>query len=88
MLIPLSQGSGTARQIALTSNASGTIMYTVPAGKTFTGHYFSSGTGAGVRLNGLDLYFNGYEVRPVTLVAGTVFANSANAPLSLIGVEQ
>lgn len=88
MLTPISQGAGAPKQIVVTSSTAGQVMYTVPAGKTFTGHFFTTTTSPAISINGVALYFTGTELKPVTLLAGTVVACGANATIYLVGVEQ
>ncbi len=52
MLTTISQGAGTAKQIAVMSSTGGQVMYTVPAGKTFTGSFFSNTTSPAISING------------------------------------
>jgi hypothetical protein len=71
-------------------------MYTVPAGKTFTGYIpVTMGNGCEVRINGIDIlslspttpYFA--MVMPVTLVAGTVVSSGGSyINWAMYGVEQ
>lgn len=88
MLTATTQGSAPTKQIAITAGSAAQVMYTVPAGRTFTGHFFTNGTSPAITINGVTLYFNGYEHKSIVLAAGTVVACGANANLNLIGVEQ
>lgn len=86
--------TATAKQI-IAKNSSGGVLYTVPSGKTFTGHIVvGQGNGCQVQINGIDLYTTSgntpywLEPIPVTLISGTVVSSgSSYANWALIGTE-
>lgn len=62
--------------------ASGTVRYTVPAGRVFNGNFY----GYTAMINGASIQVSG--AYSVTLLAGTVVASdTTNSNTSLIGVE-
>lgn len=90
-LVP-SLSSSSQKQIAINLSTS-SVVYTVPAGKTFTGYIMSWSTSGGASINGVSVYVTsgtaGFAsgMLPVTLLAGTVVAGLSAAG-TLIGVEQ
>lgn len=90
------QGGTSARLVAFsTLSATGTVRYTVPAGRTWRGHMWGlNGTQPGATFNGvqLNLTLNSTGSAsvpvPLTLPAGTVVADSGNQGIGFIGVEE
>ena len=88
-------GGNARRQINLEfTGTSGTILYTVPAGKTCTGHFIGriSSTGT-VNINGVVYFLSSGSVTsvvlPVVLVAGTVLrARGTDGNATFIWVEE
>lgn len=76
--------AGDRKQIVLSFNASsGTVLYTVPAGKTCVGVIF----GGGATVNNISMASS--PPAPVTLIAGTVLAAYGSSSTGyFIGVEQ
>jgi uncharacterized protein YegJ (DUF2314 family) len=80
-------------QIAIqtTNNSTNEVIYTVPAGRKFTGHFWSNTTSTGnVKINGVVTNFPGqnYNITPVSLVAGTILIKADTTYLWIIGVEE
>lgn len=95
MLINVSDTTVSApKQIAIRPSAVNTIIYAVPAGKTFTGN--------AIAMNQMDFFINGvnafsqattptnsYWDVPLTLVGGSVITNGPSyTSWILLGVEQ
>jgi hypothetical protein len=91
--VPTVVSTTSQKQIAISCTTSSTvIVYTVPAGKTFTG-FFISGNSGYVQINGIYVYVGGYNYFaytpvPVTLLAGTTVTGYPTSYTSLIGIEQ
>lgn len=79
-------GSGIARQIVALGNNSG-VMYTVPAGRTFTGLISKQGTSGSVFVNGVTVNIGTSGDMSVTLLGDTV-VSWASGTMAIIGVEQ
>ena len=86
MLTRETLASSARRQIAVSTTTSGAVMYTVPAGRTFSGIL----TGTSVSVNGSTLTElpSSNVPLPVTFLSGTVLANQSTNGAMLIGVEQ
>jgi hypothetical protein len=91
------EGNGKVRkQIALIfSGTNGAVVYTVPAGKTCTGYFFSDpSANARVNINNVNMGLGTSGVAtscvlPAVLVSGTVLKSlSNNGFSSFIGVEE
>ncbi|MFV1943495.1 hypothetical protein VPH49_22025 [Pseudomonas luteola] len=86
---------GTGKQVnfsTTTSTTSGTVLYTVPVGKTCKG-VFSCIASGGATANAVSVIINMGTLHvpsplEVTLVAGTVIKSNATGTLSFCGVEQ
>lgn len=90
MALSVSGGGGKTIVKAVNGNS---VMYTVPAGKTFTGHIWNtSSTGYGY-INSTRLYWpyysNYFAHRPleITLNAGDVVSGENSGWTNLLGVE-
>jgi len=79
-----------------TSNSSGTVRYTVPAGRTWRGHMFAN-TGAAspqCNINNVSIEFNmnasGYVnfPLPVTLPPGAIVSDGSQAGFTFVGIEE
>jgi hypothetical protein len=98
MLTAVSSSTGAgARLVNIPgSNFSGsTVVYTVPAGRTFRGHLFARGAeNININIGGRDIQLShtpqtGSSVVPLTLPAGTVVRNpSSSFSYWLIGTEE
>lgn len=88
------------RQIAVTTNISSQVMYTVPTGKKFQGtiHSNNGGQTVGITPSGgamaqfavptVNTSYSSVSPMPITLVAGTVLTNfGTSGQQYLIGVE-
>lgn len=85
--------AATAKQIVVNVN-SGSVVYTVPTGKTFIGSYTSTAASGSIYINGVLVYANLSGTPngpcfpiPLTLVAGTVVTGNSSQG-SIFGVEQ
>lgn len=79
------------KQIAIFSNVSGTALYTVPAGRKFTGHFWGISTTTGnVTINGVSISFSGlnYNITPVSLAEGTILTKPDTTQIWIVGVEE
>lgn len=95
MALTISPTASTPKQIALSlAGAAGTVLYKVPAGRTFTGAILPTvGVASGCQINGVALTISTNAATsatpiPVTLLAGAVVAVSGTLGGVLVGVEQ
>jgi len=87
------------RQIAARADAGGVIMYTVPAGKKFQGQVYGNTVATSITVTPLggaaitapvpsiNISYQSVSPLSLTLVAGTIIANSSGSQINLIGVE-
>jgi hypothetical protein len=88
------------RQIAVWSNTSSQVMYTVPTGKKFVGSLWSNqaansvgitpagGSATQIGVPGIGTSYAATSPMQITLVAGTIVTNySTSAAQYLVGVE-
>jgi hypothetical protein len=86
-----SSGASGPKQISV-RGSSYSNLYTVPSGRRFSGHMFSSTSSytEHARVNGESMYWNGTSHggnAPITLAEGAVFTSGANTT-TLVGVEE
>lgn len=98
MLTPTTN-SGNPKQIVSSTNASGIVMYTVPAGKKFQGYIYatgqnqevyitpSGGSAASVRLTSPGVTSASATPPLLTLVPGTIVTSVSTNYTTIIGVE-
>jgi hypothetical protein len=78
-----------------TESSSGTIRYTVPAGRTWRGHMWGySAAGPSALINGVTTQLtlnstgsSSFPV-PVTLTSGTIVADGSSQGIGFIGIEE
>ena len=87
MLTQDNQAYTSQKQIAATSSTAGTLMYTVPLGKTFIGKMIPTNN-VSVSINGAPVALITGVVNDFTFISGTSIVNLSNYTVSLIGVEQ
>ena len=79
-----------SRQIVL-NNApggySGTILYTVPDGKTFVGYFYPGYVSGTFYINNTTVTYNGTFLIPLTLVGGTILKSGQTTGV-FSGIEQ
>jgi hypothetical protein len=88
--------ASTPKQISVRPTGSGGVMYTVPAGKTFTGFVVvTMGNGCQLTVNNVDILSLGPSspyfgmTMPITLLAGSVVSSGGSyMNWSMYGVEQ
>lgn len=91
--VPTSVSSATQKQLVFNVNNSGSVLYTVPAGKTFIGYFTGNGTNAYIQINSVQVFSTsgtaGYAALliPLTLIAGTVLSGGSYAG-AVWGIEQ
>lgn len=93
MLILQPSAASSRRQIIVQITVNyGTMLYTVPPGKTFTGHLTSTSTSypAYIYADGVQLAAPPGGIVPLTLVAGTVVTGygTSNNGGTLVGIEE
>lgn len=92
MLTNIAVAPASKKQITYSGNTAGAI-YTVPAGKTFTGWFSTASGSGGLAINGSTFYAmtgtaGGVPIpQPVILLAGTV-VTGISAQVSFIGIEE
>lgn len=79
-------GSRIPKQIVAFGNNAG-VMYTIPAGRTFTGLISKQGTSGSVYVNGVTVHIGTSGDMSVTLLGDTV-VSWASGTMAIIGVEQ
>lgn len=84
---------GSGKTIAVTSSSDGSTMYTVPDGKTFTGHLWNNSSNGPGKINGVQLYwpysssYFAHSPLPVTLGGGTQVQAGGGGTTMLVGLE-
>jgi hypothetical protein len=90
--VPVTAGAASQKQLVFNVNNSGSVVYTVPAGKTFVGYYVPGATSSYISINGVSVYGTagtaGYAnvAIPLTLIAGTVLSGGS-ATGAVYGIE-
>lgn len=89
MALALQPSPSSRKQIILSlSGTNGTVIYTVPAGKTCTGTLYGLGSTAKIGAVSVTIGASGAPAAwPITLIAGTVVKSTATEAV-FIGVEQ
>lgn len=91
-MLTASQSSSSKKYIFLDGNiTNGTVLYTVPTGKSVTGTFSSQSVTYYMRINGFSFYpYSNYGATyqgPMTFGPGTVLS-SGGYPVMFVGVEQ